>query len=369
MRTKLPQQLSLICGAKLPALVVVLTFLVTGASSENEGGGLFGLFSSDKGQKEEQKDAVPADAESPEASADEARIEEIEDAEGKAPKSEETTAASASEATDRLLLEEIIEPEGEYHYAAFAKADPFASPYVDGMLLPAPSEPEAPADPNMQEDKVDEKTYSKEYEIPVVSKLQRYPIERLVVKGIWLLDNGERRAIILTPDKEGIIVKEDDPIANGKVFKIENEHIVARLYKVDPATKARTYLDHKMYLVLPRNLEGGKLILKKDGSVVRDIPSVNKNNVTIEDLPAQNGGVQNLHPQDIAEGMMRAGGGLRQQGAAQPNQGALVPNTPVPNAAVGARPNDQGLKAALPEAPPDERGDIRIDAGGLVMPK
>lgn len=127
---------------------------------------------------------------------------------------------------DSLEIEDIVEPKGEYHYAAFSRPNPFLAPDLDLTINP------------MQIGGT---------EIPMLNALQNYPLKDLEVKGIWALANGARRAIVMTPRKEGVIVQVDDPISAGKVKEIANDHIVARQFKV-LADGTRQFEDITMYL-------------------------------------------------------------------------------------------------------------------------
>lgn len=127
-----------------------------------------------------------------------------------------------------LRIKDIVEPTSEYTYASFGKADPFSVPMSfapktlggtasteigpDGEVIPAAS--------------------AESKEITVNSPLQAYPLNLLEVKGVWQTQEGEFRAIIQTPKKEGVIVKDGDPISSGKILTIAKEEIKVRLYKL-----------------------------------------------------------------------------------------------------------------------------------------
>ena len=66
----------------------------------------------------------------------------------------------------------------------------------------------------------------------MVSILQGYPLSDLTVKGLWQVASGETRAIVLTPRNEGVVVKEGDPIASGKVLSIKRDQLQVRLYRL-----------------------------------------------------------------------------------------------------------------------------------------
>ena len=90
---------------------------------------------------------------------------------------------------NELKVEEIIEPTSEYRYASFGKEDPFAQPPM-GVAADTPDPQGGVGAPASSE-------------IPMVSPLQAYPLDQLAVKGVWVLPNGQARAVIMTPKKEG----------------------------------------------------------------------------------------------------------------------------------------------------------------------
>ena len=125
-----------------------------------------------------------------------------------------------------LKVEEIVEPSVEYHYSTFGQKSPFDKP-------------------NLSSSDTSEKAVVAE--IPVVSLLQRYPLTELQVKGIWVLKNGEKKSLVMTPNKRGVIVKEGDPISAGKVLKIYKRYLLVRQYSIR-ADGVREFEDSKIYL-------------------------------------------------------------------------------------------------------------------------
>lgn len=115
-----------------------------------------------------------------------------------------------SETNAGIRVEEIIEPQNEYHYASFGRSNPFVPPF--GLV--AKFNPAA-------------------YEIPIVSPLQ-VELSKLSVAGVWELDNGTRRALIMNEEsQQGIIASVGDPIGpSGKIITIESNGIIARQYKI-----------------------------------------------------------------------------------------------------------------------------------------
>lgn len=115
----------------------------------------------------------------------------------------------AEELTHGIRVEDIVEPNQDYRFAAFGKSDPF---------IPPPKRQDA-AD-----------------ETPIVSPLQRYTLNELGVVGVWQLPTGLRKAMVMTPKKEGIVVQSGDPIGrrHGKVLGINDDGIVVREYVLAP---------------------------------------------------------------------------------------------------------------------------------------
>ena len=140
-----------------------------------------------------------------------------------------------------LSIQQIVEPPVDYHYSAFGRPSPFQPPleaYVTRLNPDAVGQaPEAESIVKGPDGA----------EIPVVSPLQRYPLTSLKVKGIWLLKGGEKKALIMTPKREGVIVKVGDPIAAGKVLEIFKGNLIVRQYRIS-RDGSREYQDHDLYL-------------------------------------------------------------------------------------------------------------------------
>lgn len=120
-----------------------------------------------------------------------------------------------------IRVDDIIEPPAAYRYSSFSKRDPFA--YPDRELF---------AD--------DEFT---------TNKLQHYNISSLKLVGIWRLENGISRALILTPTSEGVVVTIGDPVGhnNGEVLEIGRQKIIVREYILTP-DGTRQFNDTEMLL-------------------------------------------------------------------------------------------------------------------------
>ena len=135
---------------------------------------------------------------------------EIEDLDGEDENDEENV--TGSDITSKIKIQDIIEARNEYRYAAFGRPDPFVQPiFTLG---------------NLQE------VTAGDSEVPMISSLQKYNLGQLKVVGIWQLSSGPFRAMVMTPNQQGIIIRKDDPIALGKVLKIDNKQVVTRQYKI-----------------------------------------------------------------------------------------------------------------------------------------
>ena len=94
--------------------------------------------------------------------------------------------------------------------------------------------------------------------VPIVSPLQSYPLNQLQVKGIWINASGQRRAVVMTPKKEGVIIKEGDPIAAGKVMLIERNQIKVRQYTIN-SDGSRQFKDVQIPFGLRRQSDAGTI--------------------------------------------------------------------------------------------------------------
>ncbi len=129
-----------------------------------------------------------------------------------APDASETAefGAPARELPSNARVEDIVEPSADYHYAGFGKADPFLPPVAIKAIVP---------------DAV---------EIPIVSPLQRHPLSALKLVGVWARSPGERKALLMTPGMEGIIVRVGDLAGNGggKVVAIDDGSVLVREFLI-----------------------------------------------------------------------------------------------------------------------------------------
>ncbi|MEZ4742702.1 MAG: pilus assembly protein PilP [Bdellovibrionota bacterium] len=162
----------------------------------------------------------------------------------------------ANSITKGVRVEDIVEPPTQYRYAAFGKSDPFVPPMLNRRNLPSSS-----------------------LEIPIVSVLQRYRIDSLVVVGLWELSTGERKALIMTPKEEGIIVKVGDPIGNkgGKVFNIEDTFLKVREFTLAP-DGTRQFEDSLMYLGNEHPDEKQAILMEAIGAETNSDEAIDQDN-------------------------------------------------------------------------------------------
>lgn len=118
--------------------------------------------------------------------------------------------APAIELPPNTRVEDVVEPTADYHYAGFGKPDPFTPPVFVRSIVP---------------DAV---------EIPIVSPLQRFPLTALKLAGVWARGSGEKKALVLTPTQEGIIVKVGDMVGNGggRIMSIAENSVVIREFLI-----------------------------------------------------------------------------------------------------------------------------------------
>ena len=158
----------------------------------------------------------------------------------------------AAEITKGVRVEDIVEPPAEYHFASFGKQDPFIPP-----LLPTTTKPGETS------------ATAGSLEVPIVSALQRYSLDSLLVVGIWQLSNGDRKAMVLTPPGEsgggqGIIVKAGDPIGNrgGRILAIGSEFLTVREFYLAP-DGTRQFEDRRLPMtVTPADQRPARLVFK-----------------------------------------------------------------------------------------------------------
>lgn len=127
-------------------------------------------------------------------------------------------SVKGSSAIGSISVDEILKPTVEYSYSSFGYQDPFKEA---DLSIKGDEDTDSMAEQNV-----------KNSEIPMVSALQAYPIEKLKVKGVWVSSDGNISAIVATPKNEGVIVKKGDPIAAGLILSISKTSLVTRQYRL-----------------------------------------------------------------------------------------------------------------------------------------
>lgn len=155
----------------------------------------------------------------------------------------------AEEITGGIRVEDIVEPPSDYSFASFGRSDPFVPPLITKEI--AAQQKQVPVDP---------------LEIPIVSPLQQYSLSQLHIVGIWQLESGERKAMVMASgsQNQGIVVKSGDPIGNrgGKIIAIGNEFVMVREFLLAP-DGTRQFQDQQMLMNSNEKLEvKGKIVFK-----------------------------------------------------------------------------------------------------------
>lgn len=132
----------------------------------------------------------------------------------------------AEDLTGGVRVEDIVEPTAEYHFASFGKGDPFSPP---------PEQPKGSSSMIFRPaDDAARLSSAATREEVLKSKLQRYKLDELKIVGMWRAEGESRKALILTPEGQGVTVQENDPITpGGKIARIEKDRLVVRMYSID----------------------------------------------------------------------------------------------------------------------------------------
>ena len=144
--------------------------------------------------------------------------------------SDDSTDDNVQDVIDKLeagvRIDDIVEPTAGYHYSSFSKKDPFSYPTTDSL-----------SDDDF-----------------ISSRLQKFDVTSLQVVGIWKLSTGISRALVLTPDNEGIVVSVGSSIGknNGEVLDIARRKIVVREYTITP-DGTRQFNDINMPIAKEKN--------------------------------------------------------------------------------------------------------------------
>lgn len=239
------------------------------------------------------------------------------------------------EVTGGIVIEDIVEPISEYHYASFSKGDPFIAPLV------------------LKEDS----KFDME-EVPIVSPLQNYELSALKLVGVWQSDQNVKKGLIMTEEKEGVIIKVGDPIGRhgGKVLVVGDQSITVREIMYSP-DGLRQFEDVEMPLQRSDAEEGA-------GSVrpaIKLLPGLNgakgdlgNNPGGVNGAPAGNLGLVN------GEGGGMNGAMLQKGNTPQMGNAAGIPELNGNNPLGGNSQNKdaEGIKNTLKNLPPETLNKI-----------
>ena len=147
-------------------------------------------------------------------------------------------------------IEEFLETTEVYKFAGRDKADPFIPPIgtVDNYTVSTTAALDAE-------------------EIPIVSPLQYHGVRALAVTGIWQAEDNRWKAMIETPDQQGIIAQNGDPIGNsgGHVSEIGPNGVKVREYTLKK-DGSRLYSDFVIGMAsdvpVETEVAAGKIVLK-----------------------------------------------------------------------------------------------------------
>jgi len=111
----------------------------------------------------------------------------------------------------------------EYHYASMSEPNPFVPPLLSTLMA--------------------------RLIIPIDSILQKYSLTDLKVVGIWTLRDLETRAMIMTPDGQGVVVKPGSFIGRrgGQVAFIDQVSVGIREFSL-ASDGTRMYEDEQIYI-------------------------------------------------------------------------------------------------------------------------
>ncbi len=130
---------------------------------------------------------------------------------------------SGKDVTKSVNVSAISSIQPQYHYSSMNKVNPFVPPLISTLF--------------------------KKEELPLETTLQRFQLSTLKVVGIWRLRNSQRKAMVLTPDNQGVVVTLDSLIGRrgGKVIDIEDKAITVREFSL-ASDGSRQYEDSKLWI-------------------------------------------------------------------------------------------------------------------------
>lgn len=157
------------------------------------------------------------------------------------------------ESNEEVKVQDIVSENIDYTYASFGKDNPFVPPLLS--------------------------THLAKLEIPIVSILQRYRLDELSLVGTWELENSDRKALVMTPKDEGVIVTVGDLVGNkgGKIVGIAPKSIKIREFTLAP-DGTRQFEDYQIYLGDEVPEDDEKIIIKSNklSETVNDTQDNNK---------------------------------------------------------------------------------------------
>ncbi|MBI2603410.1 MAG: pilus assembly protein PilP [Deltaproteobacteria bacterium] len=147
------------------------------------------------------------------------------------------SAPPSREVTTKVEVREIVGLQSDYHYSSMSKPNPFVPPLLSTLLA--------------------------KVELPIVSVLQKYPLWELNVVGVWILRNGERKAMVMTPGNEGVVVTLGDSIGQrgGKIVEIGEKYATVREFSL-ASDGTRQFEDFKLWLEGEQALPEDKIIIR-----------------------------------------------------------------------------------------------------------
>ena len=127
---------------------------------------------------------------------------------GQGKKTDQLPKSEGVDVSKDVQVSAYVAPVKEYHYLSLSKPSPFIPPMLSTLMA---SE-----------------------EIPIESSLQKSPSEELKLVGVWTLKNGERKALVMTPSNEGVVVTKGTLIGirGGDVESIDEDHLTVREYSL-----------------------------------------------------------------------------------------------------------------------------------------
>ena len=145
----------------------------------------------------------------------------------------EDASRIALDVTNGIRIKDIVQPSAEYHFASFGRPDPFL--------------------PKIRVNRNDRRTVKEgdpDYEdIQITSVLQKYPLTELQIVGIWNPQNAPRKALVNTPNGEGVVIQMGDSIGikAGKVIAIAEDFVSVREFEIS-FDGTRQFQDLKLWI-------------------------------------------------------------------------------------------------------------------------